>query len=227
MRIAVFVSGGGTNLQAIIDQIKERKLRNVEIRRVIASKEGTTAQQRAQNAGIPVSVIARKNYASLSDYDSALIGELESDAIELIVLAGFLSFLGPEFLQKYKDRIINIHPALIPSFCGTGMYGLRPHIAAIEKGVKITGATVHFVDGEYDAGPIILQKAVAVYDDDTPESLQQRVMKEAEQVILPQAIQLLADSGIRTEGQKTIRIHSKKQRSPRNSVVRETTPSKK
>ncbi len=203
MRIAVFVSGGGTNLQAIMDQIREHKLKNVEIVRVIASRAGTFAQSRAQNAGIPVSVIIRKDCESQETYDQLLIAALDTDDIELVVLAGFLSFLGQSFIHRYRNRIINVHPALIPAFCGAGMYGLRPHIAAIEKGVKITGATVHLVDGEYDTGPIILQKAVEVRDEDTPESLQKRVMAEAEQILLPQAIQLFADSVLRFEGKKT------------------------
>ncbi|MHB1485442.1 MAG: phosphoribosylglycinamide formyltransferase [Saccharofermentanales bacterium] len=203
MKIAVFVSGGGTNLQAIIDRIRERKLTGIEIARVIASRDGTRASQRAAAAGIPVEVINRKNYSSLSEYDDALIGSIKEDSVELIVLAGFLSFLGEKFIDTYSGRIINVHPSLIPSFCGTGMYGLKPHIAAIEAGVKISGATVHFVDKEYDAGPIILQKAVQVDDDDTPEDLQQRVMIEAEQILLPQAIQLFCDGAIKIEGHKT------------------------
>lgn len=203
MRIAVFVSGGGTNLQAIIDNINNKKLNNVEIVRVIASKTGTFAQKRAQNAGVPVSVIIRKNYSTQKEYDLALLNELKDDSVELIVLAGFLSFLGTDFINAYKNRIINVHPALVPSFCGEGMYGLKPHAAAIEKGVKITGATVHFVDEEYDTGPIILQKAVMINDDDTPETLQKRVMIEAEQVILPQAIQLITDGAVVISGKKT------------------------
>ncbi len=218
MRIAVFVSGGGTNLQAIIDWIKCKKTDNVEIARVIASKEGTFAEQRALNAAVPVSVVARKSYLEQKDYDRALLNELKGSSIDLIVLAGFLSFLGPDFIREYKNRIINVHPALIPSFCGKGMYGLKPHIAAIETGVKITGATVHFVDEEYDQGPIILQKAVIVKDDDTPEELQQRVMKEAEQTILPKAIQLIADGAVRIEGRRTIIIPPSPAIKKRNSI---------
>jgi len=203
MRIAVLVSGGGTNLQAIIDCIKDNKLSGIEIARVISSRENTYAQKRAEDFNIPVSVIVRKNYRCQKDYDIALLNELKNDAVELIVLAGFLSFLGTDFICTYKNRIINVHPSLVPSFCGDGMYGIRPHEAAIEKGVKISGATVHFVDGEYDAGPIILQKAVIVEDDDTPEILQKRIMIEAEQVILPKAIELFSKGAIIIEGRKT------------------------
>lgn len=203
MKIAVFVSGGGTNLQAIMDQINEGKLNGIEIARVIASREGTAAQERADTAHIPVSVINRRHFPNLEEYDSALIEAIKDDSVELIVLAGFLSFLGANFIRKYSGRIINVHPSLIPAFCGTGMFGLRPHIAAIEAGVKISGATVHFVDEEYDAGPIILQKAVTVGDDDTPEDLQSRIMKEAEQILLPLAIQLFADGAIKIEGNRT------------------------
>jgi phosphoribosylglycinamide formyltransferase-1 len=204
MNIAVFVSGGGTNLQAILDWIHRDKPEHVNIVRIIASREGTFAQQRGEKAGIPVSVIIRSTFSSQSDYDTALAERMHADSVELIVLAGFLSFLGPDFIHRYKNRIINIHPALIPSFCGKGMYGLQPHIAVLEAGVKVTGATVHFVDEEYDKGPILLQKAVTVDDNDTAESLQMRVMKEAEQVILPLAIQLLAENKVRIIGNRTI-----------------------
>lgn len=208
MKIAVFVSGGGTNLQAVIDWIQREKPGNVEIACVIASKEGTFAQKRAEKAGIPACVIARKSFSSQAEYDGALESRLKDDGVELVVLAGFLSYLGPDFIRRYKNRIINVHPALIPSFCGKGMYGLWPHIAALDAGVKVTGATVHFVDEEYDSGPIILQKAVYIEDNDTPEILQQRVMKEAEQIILPRAIQYFADGRIQIEGNRT-RINQK------------------
>lgn len=203
MRIAVFVSGGGTNLQAVMDQIREGKLEGIEIVKVISSKDGVYALQRAAGANIPVAVILRKNYPSLKEYDAALIGALKEDAVDLVVLAGFLSFIGPDFIQAYENKIINVHPALIPSFCGEGMYGLKPHIAALERGVKVTGATVHFINEEYDSGPIILQKAVEIKDDDTPEVLQQRVMKEAEQVILPEAIRLISAGAVEIVGRKT------------------------
>ena len=195
MKIAVFVSGGGTNLQAIIDKIASGEITNVEISEVIASNESAFAIERAKKAGIPAKVISKKVLGAEA-YDDATLAELNSLGVELVVLAGFLSMLGPKTVAAYANRIINIHPALIPSFCGKGMYGIRPHEAVLAKGVKVSGATVHFVNEHYDEGPIILQKAVDVLPDDTPETLQKRIMKECEQVILPQAIQLIADGRI-------------------------------
>ena len=195
MKIAVFVSGGGTNLQAIIDKIASGEITNVEISEVIASNESAFAIERAKKAGIPAKVISKKILGAEA-YDDATLAELNSLGVELVVLAGFLSMLGPKTVAAYANRIINIHPALIPSFCGQGMYGIRPHEAVLAKGVKVSGATVHFVNEHYDEGPIILQKAVDVLPDDTPETLQKRIMKECEQVILPQAIQLIADGRI-------------------------------
>ncbi len=195
MKIAVFVSGGGTNLQAIIDKIASGEITNVEISEVIASNESAFAIERAKKAGIPAKVISKKVLGAEA-YDDATLTELNSLGVELVVLAGFLSMLGPKTVAAYANRIINIHPALIPSFCGQGMYGIRPHEAVLAKGVKVSGATVHFVNEHYDEGPIILQKAVDVLPDDTPETLQKRIMKECEQVILPQAIQLIADGRI-------------------------------
>ncbi len=195
MKIAVFVSGGGTNLQAIIDKISSGEITNVEISEVIASNESAFAIERAKKAGIPAKVISKKILGAEA-YDEATLAELNSLGVELVVLAGFLSMLGPKTVAAYANRIINIHPALIPSFCGQGMYGIRPHEAVLAKGVKVSGATVHFVNEHYDEGPIILQKAVDVLPDDTPETLQKRIMKECEQVILPQAIQLIADGRI-------------------------------
>ncbi len=195
MKIAVFVSGGGTNLQAIIDKISSGEITNVEISEVIASNESAFAIERAKKAGIPAKVISKKVLGAEA-YDEATLTELNSLGVELVVLAGFLSMLGPKTVAAYANRIINIHPALIPSFCGQGMYGIRPHEAVLAKGVKVSGATVHFVNEHYDEGPIILQKAVDVLPDDTPETLQKRIMKECEQVILPQAIQLIADGRI-------------------------------
>ncbi len=203
MKIAVFVSGGGTNLQAIIDQIHSKKHEDIRIVHVISSKKDTFAEVRAKKAKIPVSIILRKDFSSLNDYDFALLEALKGNQPDLIVLAGFMSFLGKDFIHAYKNRIINVHPSLIPSFCGEGMYGLKPHEAALEKGVKIVGATVHFIDEEYDTGPIILQKAVQVKEDDTPFDLQERVMREAEQVILPLAIKLFANGKIAIEGKRT------------------------
>ncbi len=195
MKIAVFVSGGGTNLQAIIDKIASGEITNVEISEVIASNESAFAIERAKKAGIPAKVISKKVLGAEA-YDDATLAELNGLGVELVVLAGFLSMLGPKTVAAYANRIINIHPALIPAFCGQGMYGIRPHEAVLAKGVKVSGATVHFVNEHYDEGPIILQKAVDVLPDDTPETLQKRIMKECEQVILPQAIQLIADGRI-------------------------------
>ena len=201
--IAVFVSGGGTNLQAIMDQIADGRLPGVRISCVIASRAGCQAEQRASAAGIPTAVIRKKDFADLADYDQALLDALRPWQVDLVVLAGFLSLLGPDFVAAYQDRIINIHPSLIPSFCGTGYYGIRPHEAALEYGVRITGATVHLVDLVYDNGPIVLQKAVAVHPEDTPLTLQQRVMTEAEQLLLPQAIALFAAGRIERTGRRT------------------------
>ncbi len=202
--IAVLVSGGGTNLQAIIDRIADGRLPGVRIAGVIASRPGTKAEQRAAQAGIACQLVNRRDFADLAAYDRAMQAALAPWQPGLIVLAGFLSFLGQGMIDTYRNRIINIHPALIPSFCGDGMYGIRPHEAALAAGVKITGATVHFVDEHYDQGPIILQQAVDVRPDDTPESLQLRVMLEAEQVILPQAIALFAAGRLEIQGRQVI-----------------------
>ncbi len=194
MKIAVFVSGGGTNLQAIIDKIQSGEIKNVEISEVIASNDKAYAIERAKNAGIPSKVISKRELGDA--YDDTTLQELDHLGVDLVVLAGFLSMLGPKTVAAYANRIINIHPALIPAFCGKGMYGIRPHEAALAKGVKVSGATVHFVNENYDEGPIILQKTVDVQQDDTPETLQKRIMVECEQVILPKAIQLIADGKI-------------------------------
>ena len=186
-KIAVLVSGGGTNLQALIDAQRENIITSGEIVLVISSKRDAYALTRAQNAGIKTAVCERK---TLGDrFESEIIRLLDKNGIDLIVLAGFMSILSADFTRKYDRRIINVHPALIPSFCGEGMYGLRPHIAALEKGVKVTGATVHFVNEIPDGGEIIMQKAVYVEDGDTPEILQRRVMEQAAWVILPQAVE--------------------------------------
>ncbi len=210
LKIGVLVSGGGTNLQAILDKIENGYLKDCKIVTVISSKPGAYALERAQKYNIPSAVIAKKSFASADEYDGALIAHMEKYGVELVVLAGFLSILGERFNKRYVSRIINIHPALIPSFCGKGYYGLIPHRKAIEYGVKVTGATVHFVELEADAGPIILQKAVYIKDDDTPETLQKRVMEEAEQEILPEAIKLYSEERLAVEGRK-VRILS-----PRN-----------
>ena len=202
LKIAVMVSGGGTNLQAIIDSISSGYLKDCTISTVISSKEGAYALERAQNNDISSAVISRKNFESFDWYEAALIAHLSQYDIDLIVLAGFLSMLGKKVVNKYEGRIINVHPSLIPSFCGKGFYGIIPHEKAIEYGVKVTGATVHFVDENYDTGPVILQKAVYIKEDDTPQVLQKRVMEEAEWVILSEAIKLFSEGRLEVEGRK-------------------------
>ncbi len=192
-RIAVLVSGGGTNLQAIIDAIKNGIITNGEIVKVIASKAGVYALERAKQNGIETAVISRKQFERVEDYDRAMVEELQKANVDLIVLAGFLSVIGAPVIAAYPNRIINVHPALIPSFCGPGFYGLHVHKAALDKGVKVTGATVHFVNEIVDGGAIILQKAVEVEQGDTPETLQRRVMEQAEWHILPRAIDLFCN----------------------------------
>ena len=200
LRIGVCVSGGGTNLQAIIDKVESGAVRNTEIAVVVSNNAGAYALTRAKNHGIPAISVSPRDYETRKAFHGALIETLDSFRLDLIVLAGFLVVLPEELVKKYRNRIINIHPSLIPSFCGTGNYGLAVHEHVLERGVKVTGATVHFVDEGTDTGPIILQKAVAVRDDDTPESLQLRVMEEAEWEILPAAIDLIAGGNIRVEG---------------------------
>jgi phosphoribosylglycinamide formyltransferase-1 len=202
LRLGVLVSGGGTNLQAIIDKIECGYLAGCGIVTVVSSRQDAYALERAAKHGIPSAFISRKSFAAPEDYDKAMLEHFRSHNVDLVVLAGFLSMLGPSFIETYRNRIINIHPSLIPSFCGKGFYGITPHKAALDYGVKVTGATVHFVDYEYDSGPIILQKAVEVLDDDTPESLQARVMKEAEWVLLPKAIKLYSEGRLTVEGRK-------------------------
>ena len=196
MKIAVFVSGGGTNLQAIIDNTKDGILKDIEIVLVLSSSKDAYALERAANNGIKSAVVSRKNFDSVEAWDDAVVAEVEKSGADLIVLAGYLSLLGPKIVSRYSNRIINIHPALIPSFCGAGMYGIRPHKAALAKGVKVSGATVHFVNENYDEGPILLQKAVDVLPNDTPETLQKRIMQECEWKLLPQAIRLIADGRV-------------------------------
>ena len=199
MKIAVFVSGGGTNLQAIIDKIDSGYLSGVEISLVVASNENAYALTRAADNGIPSKVLSVKDFASRDEWDQTVLDTVKRSGAELIVLAGYLSLLGEKTVKAFSNRIINIHPALIPSFCGAGMYGIKPHKAALARGVKVSGATVHYVNENYDEGPIILQKSVAVLPGDTPEILQQRIMKECEQVILPKAIRLIADGKVTIE----------------------------
>lgn len=196
LRIVVMVSGGGTNLQAIIDAIAEGKVRNTEIAGVISNNKGVFSLERAEKAGIPNAVVSPKDFADRAEFNKALLDKVDSYKPDLIVLAGFLVVIPPAMIDKYENKIINIHPSLIPSFCGTGYYGLKVHEAALARGVKLTGATVHFVDKGTDTGPIILQKAVAVEPGDTPEVLQRRVMEQAEWIILPKAIDMIANGEI-------------------------------
>ena len=195
LRIGVLVSGGGTNLQAILDAIDNKIITDAEIAVVISNNEGAYALKRAKNHGIPAECISPKSFDSRDEFNEALIRRVDSFKLDLIVLAGFLVKIPEGMIARYRNRIINIHPSLIPSFCGVGYYGLKVHEAALARGVKITGATVHYVDEGMDSGPIILQKAVEVKEGDTPESLQRRVMEEAEWKILPQAIQMIAHGG--------------------------------
>ena len=195
-KIAVLVSGGGTNLQALIDAEKRGELGAGKITLVIASKPGVYALERAANAGIEGRVLARKDYDSIAAYSKALADEMTAAGIDLVVLAGFLTIIDEQVYEAFPNRIINVHPALIPSFCGKGFYGLHVHEAALAKGVRVSGATVHIVTPECDAGPIILQKAVEVKQDDTPEILQRRIMEEAEWKILPEAVRLFCEDRI-------------------------------
>lgn len=191
VNVAVLVSGGGTNLQALIDAKAAGSLPNAKLALVIASKSGVYALERAKAANIPSEVVCRKDFDSQEAFDSAMLETLRRYDIGAVVLAGYLSIVGAPVVAAYPDKIINIHPSLIPSFCGAGYYGLRVHEAALKKGVKVTGATVHLVNEQYDDGRILLQKAVSVEEGDTPETLQKRVMKEAEWVILPKALDMI------------------------------------
>lgn len=196
LKMAVLVSGGGTNLQAIIDAIESGKITNAELSVVISNNAGAYALKRAEKYGIEARCISPKQYESRQAFNEALLAALQSYQVDLVVLAGCLVVIPEIMVKAYPNRIINIHPALIPSFCGTGYYGLKVHEAVLARGVKVTGATVHFVDEGTDTGPIILQKAVEVKEDDTPEVLQRRVMEQAEWVIMPQAIDLIANDRI-------------------------------
>lgn len=193
-RITVLVSGGGTNLQALIDAQQRGELGNGILSCVISSKPEVYALKRAINANIPAVVVERKQYADVAAYQNALHEKIEQSAPDIIVLAGFLSVLADTTVQQYKNRIVNVHPALIPAFSGKGYYGLRVHEAALTRGVKVTGATVHLVNDEIDGGPILLQKAVEVLPEDTPQSLQKRVMEQAEWELLPKAVRMLCDT---------------------------------
>ena len=206
LRVGVCVSGGGTNLQAIMDKMESGAVTDAELSVVVSNNAGAYALTRAKNRGIPAVCVSPKDYETREAFHEALVETLDGFRLDLIVLAGFLVVLPEELIKKYRNRIINIHPSLIPSFCGTGNYGLAVHEHALKRGVKVTGATVHFVDEGTDTGPIILQKAVAVRDDDTPKSLQLRVMEEAEWEILPEAIDLIANGKIRVENGRVVRV---------------------
>ena len=199
LRVAVLVSGGGTNLQAIIDGVDNKTITNAQIVTVISNNQSAYALERAKMHGIPAKCISPKNFRDRNAFNEALLRVVKEAGADLIVLAGFLVVIPEKMIAEYRNRIINVHPSLIPSFCGTGYYGLRVHEAALARGVKVTGATVHFVDEGTDTGPIILQKAVAVQQDDTAKSLQLRVMEEAEWKILPQAIDLIANGLVTVE----------------------------
>ena len=203
LNIAVFVSGGGTNLQALIDAQDRGEIKNGKITFVLASNEGAYALERAKKAGIESTVVSRKAYGSKAEYDRAVLDALEGRNIDLIVLAGFLSILGEDLINEYKNRIINIHPSLIPLFCGDGFYGKRVHTAVLNSGVKVTGATAHFVNEITAGGAIILQKAVPVEQGDNEDILQYRVMRQAEWEILPKAVSLFCEGRIKINGNKT------------------------
>lgn len=199
LRLAVLVSGGGTNLQAILDAIDEGIITNAEVSVVISNNAGAYALERAKKKGIDAVCLSPKTFASREAFNEALLAKLQSYNVDLVVLAGCLVVIPQSIVDAYPNKIINIHPSLIPSFCGTGYYGLKVHEGVLSRGVKVTGATVHFVDGGTDTGPIILQKAVEVHEGDTPKALQQRVMEEAEWVIMPRAIDLIANGKVTVE----------------------------
>ena len=205
MKAAVLVSSGGTNLQAIIDSIREGTITDVQISLVLSNNKNAYALERAKAAGIPARAISPKDYETRQQFNDALLSAVQESGAQLVVLAGFLCVIPPEMVEAYPNRIINIHPSLIPSFCGTGYYGLKVHEAALERGVRVSGATVHFVDAGTDTGPIILQKAVEVRSTDTPKELQLRIMEQAEWKILPRAIQLIAHDRVKVDG-RTVTI---------------------
>ena len=200
--LAVLVSGGGTNLQAVMDAIKDGTIRDAQICLVVSNNHGAYALERARKAGISSCVLSPKEFPTRAHFHEALLRRVQESGADLVVLAGFLCTIPAKMVNAYRNRIINIHPSLIPSFCGTGFYGLKVHEAALERGVRISGATVHFVDNGTDTGPIILQKAVEVLPDDTPKTLQRRIMEQAEWKILPQAIDLIARGRVKTENGK-------------------------
>ena len=204
LKLAVLVSGGGTNLQSIIDSIADGRITNAEIKVVISNNKNAYALERAAKAEIPAKALSPKDFTDREAFNDALLQALIDSEADLVVLAGCLVVIPPKIVEHFKNRIINIHPSLIPSFCGKDCYGLKVHEGVLKRGVKVTGATVHFVDDGTDTGPIILQKAVEVHQDDTPKSLQQRVMEEAEWVIMPRAIDLIANGKVKVEGGKAL-----------------------
>mgnify|MGYP000380990782 FL=1 len=204
LNVVVLVSGGGTNLQAIIDAVDSGVITNTKIAGVISNNKNAYALERAEKHGIPNQCISPKDYESREIFNQEFMKAVDALQPDLIVLAGFLVVIPAEMIAKYRNRMINIHPSLIPAFCGTGFYGLKVHEAALERGVKVVGATVHFVDEGTDTGPIILQKAVEVENGDTPEILQHRVMEQAEWKILPKAIDLIANGRVKVEGRRTV-----------------------
>lgn len=203
LNVVVCVSGGGTNLQAIIDRIADGTVHEARIVRVISNNPGAFALERAKKAGIEAVCVSPKSYPDREAFNEALLAAVRAAAPDLVVLAGFLVKIPPALIRTYPDKIINIHPSLIPSFCGVGYYGLHVHEKVLERGVKVTGATVHFVDEGMDSGPIILQKAVTIPDGITPEELQKRVMENCEWIILPQAIELIAEGRVEVQGRTT------------------------
>ena len=204
LKLAVLVSGGGTNLQAIIDSIADGRITNAEIKVVISNNKNAYALERAAKTGIPAKALSPKDFPDREAFNEALLQALIDSEADLVVLAGCLVVIPPKIVEHFKNRIINIHPSLIPSFCGNDYYGLKVHEGVLNRGVKVTGATVHFVDDGTDTGPIILQKAVEVHQDDTPKTLQLRVMEEAEWVIMPKAIDLIANGKVKVEGGKAL-----------------------
>lgn len=204
LRVVVMVSGGGTNLQAIIDSVKDGTITNTQIVGVISNNKNAYALKRAEENDIPSMCVSPKDFETRDIFNAKLLEAVDSYEPDLVVLAGFLVVIPPEMIRKYENRMINIHPSLIPAFCGKGYYGLKVHEAALSRGVKVVGATVHFVDEGTDTGPIILQKAVEVQQGDTPEVLQRRVMEQAEWKILPKAIDLIANGKVQVEDKKTV-----------------------
>ena len=208
MNIAVLVSGGGTNLQALLDAQRADELGGGKIVRVIASRADAYALERAAKAGISTAVVERSSFANAAEFDSALLAELSACNAELVVLAGFLCILGADVVAAYPNRILNVHPALIPAFSGQGFYGLRVHEAVLAQGVRVTGATVHLVNDIPDGGPIVYQKAVRVFNDDTPEKLQRRVMEQAEWPLLTRAVARMCEGNIHVEGNRAVAMDS-------------------